>query len=827
MKRLIAVALTLLTALGASAQYQKQSGPQVEQNAPLETFANQQKVLFNFDWKFRLGALDGAAAPDLDDSAWRTLDLPHDFQFEQPWDKEVVSSSRAFKPLCEGWYRKHFTADPAWRGKRVYLDFDGIMYVSDVYVNGQKVASGEYGYLGFEAEISGYLKFDAPNVVAVYAATGPWNASRWYTGAGIFRDVYLEVKNPTHIARHGVYVTTPEVGHDQATVAVQVEVDGYQEHDASILVRILDPDGQEVASGRAGFPEHTLRKCVEVKMPEMTVLHPQLWSPDSPGLYTAEVEVRADGMLVDKASDRFGIRKVEFSQERGMTLNGEKLFLHGVADHHDLGALGAASYDTAIERLMLRLKAFGFNVIRCSHNPYSEQFTKIADRVGMLIVDELTDKWSNGEYWGGRVPFTDYWYKMIPEWIKRDRNSPSVVMWSLGNELQNRDAWAGFPTEDWGVTTYRIFDTLVKRYDDTRKTTVAMFPSRAGGIYRDRPEYETYLVPPELACVTEVASFNYRWKAYSGYLEHAPHLIIFQSEATTRELLGPYYGMDQDKMVGLAYWGAVEYWGESDGWPKKGWNYSFFDHTLATYPTAYLVRSVFKADEPLVHIGVLEAEQKSSWWNDILSGRAEMSEFYYKPAKGDTITLQVFSNCDEVELFMNGKSLGVKQNVRADEATRKGVAKEDKYTNNFLWKNLSYEPGKVIAVGRNNGKEVARHQLETPGKAVALKMTVETPNDFHADGMDLQYIRFQAVDSKGRAVSNYEGTITLDIKGEASLVAFDNGDHFTNSYFETSTVNLYRGGALAILRSTRNAGKVTVTAQTPGLKSAKATITTK
>ncbi|MBR1877826.1 MAG: DUF4982 domain-containing protein, partial [Paludibacteraceae bacterium] len=215
------------------------------------------------------------------------------------------------------------------------------------------------------------------------------------------------------------------------------------------------------------------------------------------------------------------------------------------------------------------------------------------------------------------------------------------------------------------------------------------------------------------------------------------------------------------------------------------------------------------------------------WWNDILSGRAEMSEFYYKPAKGDTITLQVFSNCDEVELFMNGKSLGVKQNIRADEATRKGVAKEDKYTNNFLWKNLSYEPGKVIAVGRNAGKEVARHQLETPGKAVALQMTVETPNDFHADGMDLQYIRFQAVDSKGRAVNNYEGTITLDIKGEASLVAFDNGDHFTNTYFETNTVNLYRGGALAILRSTRNAGKVTVTAQTPGLKSAKATITTK
>lgn len=809
MKRLITVALTLLAALGASAQYQQQSGPQVEQNAPLETFANQQKVLFNFDWKFRLGALDGAAAPGLDDSAWRTLDLPHDFQFEQPWDKEVVSSSRAFKPLCEGWYRKHFTADPSWRGKRVYLDFDGIMYVSDVYVNGQKVASGEYGYLGFEAEISGYLKFDAPNVVAVYAATGPWNASRWYTGAGIFRDVYLEVKNPTHIARHGVYVTTPEVGHDRATVAVQVEVDGYQEHDASILVRILDPDGKPVASSQAGFPEHTLRKCVEVKMPEMTVLHPQLWSPDSPGLYTAEVEVRADGMLVDKVSDRFGIRKVEFSQERGMTLNGEKLFLHGVADHHDLGALGAASYDTAIERLMLRLKAFGFNVIRCSHNPYSEQFTKIADRVGMLIVDELTDKWSNGEYWGGRVPFTDYWYKMIPEWIKRDRNSPSVVMWSLGNELQNRDAWAGFPTEDWGVTTYRIFDTLVKRYDDTRKTTVAMFPSRAGGIYRDRPEYETYLVPPELACVTEVASFNYRWKAYPGYLEHAPHLIIFQSEATTRELLGPYYGMDQDKMVGLAYWGAVEYWGESDGWPKKGWNYSYFSHTLEPYPQAWLMKSAFIPEEPVVRVAVAEGSEALKDWNDVVVGQQTYTSSWNFP-DGSKQQVAVFSNAEQVELLVNGISLGRKANANTEPGTQHIVT----------WKDVPYgKGGSIEAVGYNGGREVARHRVETAGKAVALRVEAETPDSWVADGMDLQYLKVYAVDRKGRVVPDFAGTLKVSVEGAATLLTLDNGDHYTEELSYGVDSKAMRGGFLqVILRSSRTPGTVTVNLSSPSLK---------
>ncbi|MBQ9660225.1 MAG: DUF4982 domain-containing protein [Bacteroidales bacterium] len=807
-KRLIISTVLLLATMGASAQYQRQSGPQVEPNSPLETFADQQKVLFNFDWKFRLGPLDGAAAPGLDDSAWRSLDLPHDFQFEQPWDKDVVSSSRAFKPLCEGWYRKHFQADPAWQGKRVYLDFDGIMYVSDVYVNGEKVASGEYGYLGYEAEISRYLKYDAPNVVAVYASTGPWNASRWYTGAGIFRDVYLEVKNPTHIARHGVFVTTPEVGRDRATVALQVEVDGYKNHDASIRARIFAPDGSVVGTAEAGFPKLTKRTRVEVAMPEVAVARPQLWSPDSPALYEAEVEVWADGMLVDRRREHFGIRRVEFSQERGLTLNGEKVFLRGVADHHDFGALGAASYDTAIERLFVQLKAFGFNSVRCSHSPYGERFTKIADRMGILVVDELIDKWSNEEYWGGRVPFTDYWYKLIPEWIKRDRNCPSVVMWSLGNELQNRDVWAGFPTEDWGVTTYKIFDTMVKRYDPTRKTTVAMFPSRAGAI-RDEPEFPTYLVPPELSCITEVASFNYQWKVYPGYLENAPHLIIYQSEATTRELLGPYYGMDRDKMVGLAYWGAVEYWGESNGWPKKGWNYSYFSHTLEPYPQAWLLKSAFIPEEPVVRVAVADGSATIEEWNDELVGQQTYSSTWNFPA-GSRQQVAVFSNAEQVELFVNGKSLGRKANDNTEPGTQHIVT----------FKDVPYgKGGSIEAVGYNAGREVARHRIETAGKAVALRVEAETPDSWEADGMDLQYLKVYAVDRKGRVVPGFSEPVTVSVEGAASLLTLDDGDHYTEQLSYGVDTKAMRGGFLqVILRSRRESGPVTVRLTSPSLK---------
>jgi len=809
MKKLFIGALLLSLSLGAFAQYQREDGAQAAANAPWEQIASQRRQLFNFDWKFRLGQVADAADPALDDSAWRSLDLPHDFQFEQPWDKDVQSSSRAFKPMCEGWYRKHFTADPSWQGRQVCLEFDGIMYVSDVYINGKKVASGEYGYLGYEVEIGKYLKYDRPNVVAVYASTGPWNASRWYTGAGIFRDVYLEVRNATSIARHGIYVTTPEVSAARSTVALQVEVDGYQNHDASIRARILAPDGSVVGTTQAGFPEHTLRTRVEVPMPEVTVARPQLWSPDSPSLYTAEVEIWADGMLVDKASEHFGIRKLEFTQERGFLLNGEKIFLHGVANHHDLGALGAASFDTGIERLMLQLKSFGFNVIRCSHNPYSEQFTKIADRVGMLIVDELIDKWSDREYWGGREPFSAYWYKIIPEWIKRDRNSPSVILWSLGNELQNRDAWAGFPTEDWGVTTYRIFDTLVKRYDATRKTTVAMFPSRAGGIYRDRPEYNTYLVPPELACVTEVASFNYRWNAYPAYLEHAPHLIIFQSEATTRELLGPYYGMDRDKMVGLAYWGAVEYWGESDGWPKKGWNYSYFSHTLEPYPQAWLMKSAFIPEEPVVRVAVAEGSEALKDWNDIIVGQQTYTSTWNFPT-GSKQQVAVFSNAEQVELFVNGRSLGRKANDNTEPGTQHIVT----------WKDVPYgRGGSIEAVGYTAGREVARHRIETAGKAVALRVEAETPDSWEADGMDLQYLKVYAVDRKGRRVPDFSEPVTVSVEGAASLLTLDDGDHYTEQLsYGVDTKAMRRGFLQVILRSGREPGAVTVQFSSPSLK---------
>lgn len=746
------ILITLLSMLIPSsvimAQYQNVQEKAPLMNAPLEKFVSQQKTLFNFNWKFQLVTEENKnadfASPSLDDSSWRVLDLPHDFQFEQPWT-EAGGGARGFKPMCEGWYRKTFQADQLWKGKRVVMDFGGIIYLGDVYLNGHKIASTDYGYVGIEADLTPYLHFDKENVVAVYASTGPKKGSRWYTGGGLFRDVYLQVQNPTHIARHGIYITTPEVALDEAIVAIQVEVDGWQKHEVLVRTTVRNPEGKVVGSTQNTMPAHTHQACIELKLPAITLKDPQLWSYNTPQLYSADVVVVADGMVVDSITEQFGVRKLEFSPEFGFKLNGEKIFQQGNANHHDLGALGAASYDRAIERMMLQLKAFGYNTIRCSHNPYSDSFARIADRVGMLIVDELTDKWSDNDYWGGRRPFTQIWSDLIIEWIKRDRNRPSIILWSLGNELQIREGWAGFGgINDWGITTYRIFNQLVKRFDDSRLTTVAMFPARAGAITHHDKDFDSYLVPPELACATEVASFNYQSDKYAAYLQHKPALILFQSEAETNKLLEPFYNMDRKRTVGIAYWGSVEYWGESNKWPKKGWNYSFFDHTMHPYPQAYLIKSAFMPEVPEVHIGVVDAAgAESVSWNDVIVGRMALNERWnYEP--GSKQSLFTYTNAHSVELLVNGKSIGTQQN----DTTKINLR------NMIYWKDVPYSNGGSLeAIARDkNGNEVARHRIESAGKAVALKIEAETPTDWKADGMDLQYINVTAVDKKGRPV---------------------------------------------------------------------------
>ena len=847
--RKLLLMLALAMGLTTSAQYQEVKERKTDGNRPLAEFASEKDVLFNCGWKFQLVTKDNKttdfASPQLDDSQWRTLDLPHDFQFEQPWT-EGGGGARGFKPSCEGWYRKTFTVPESWQGLNVKLDFGGIIYLGDVYINGTKVASTDYGYVGLEADLTKYLRYGGENVVAVYASTGPKKGSRWYTGAGLFRDVRLQLENPTHIARHGVYIIS-EVYSSTSKINIQVEVDGWQKRkNVCIRARVIDAEGNVVGKATGTMPKYTKQTSTEVMLTTVNIADAKLWDIDSPYLYSADVVVEADGMVVDSVREQFGIRKLEFSKDFGFKLNGRKVFLKGISNHHDMGALGAAAFDDGIERMMRRLKEFGFNHIRCSHNPYSESFTKIADRVGLLIVDELTDKWSDNDYWGGRRPFTMLWPQMITEWVKRDRNSPSVIMWSLGNELQIREGWAGYQgLNDWGVTMYRVMDQVVKRWDKTRKTTVGQYPARAGAIAKKDRDFNKYLVPPEMAQATEVASLNYQSDKYAAYLEHCPEMIIYQSEAETSAWLAPYYNMDHERMVGMAYWGAIEYWGESNRWPKKGWNYSFFDHTCRPLPQAWLAKSAFCEDEPVVRIGVLDTQGSETVnWNDVNVGQTALLD-HWNHAANSKQQIYTFTNAHAVELIVNGKSIGTKENNGTGNMR-----------NAILWKDIDYgKGGSIVAIARNkDGKETARHEMQTAGKAVRLVVNEEqnilrstgvrseelgirsegvqecrsvdnsmasTPSSLnsHLSSNSLTYLNITATDSKGRIVPGYNEPLTATVEGGATLYALDNHDHYTSELFHNvNTKNMKNGRMQVILRRSNKPGKIVLKVATPSFK---------
>ena len=794
MKRLL---LTLLGALAFALLYA--SEPQTR----LQTS-------FNFDWKFaRCDSSvpeEGPQQNGFDDAAWEDVNLPHDFQISQPWvapsaserpDKSdpganVVSrlSSRGFKAMGKAWYRKSFVPSEEWKGRRVLVDFQGIMYVGDVFLNGERIGGTDYGYLGFEVDITSRLKWGEENVLAVLADTRDPLNSRWYTGGGLYRDVNIVVTDENlYLTRHPLYITTPAVQDSHADVTVGFEVANRTKQAFEAELVVTDAEGRTVLRKKDSFK---LRQSpYEYSFGSLTINNPHLWDCDDPYLYNATVTLYdSEGKATDSFSEKFGVRSIEYSPKFGLKLNGKKVLLKGIANHHSLGALGAAAYPRAIEKRLQLLKSFGFNHIRTSHNPYSKDFLDLCDKYGILVVDELYDKWLD-QYCGGRTEWMSLWQKDIPEWIKRDRTHPCVVMWSLGNELQTY--WS-LPFADWGVTAYRMQKVLLGRYDTTRPVTVAMHP-------RGRNQ-DTNELPAPLALETDIASYNYRYMYFPTDAKNFPNMIFYQSEANTSNMGPNFFEMDLDKVVGLAYWGQIDYLGESGGWPAKGWAQGSFDISLQPKPLAYLLKSMFVPEEPVVHIGIVDRNE-DLMWNDVQVGTARMSD-HWNRREGSTLTLYTYTNCEEVELYVCGKSVGVKKNL------------DGKSRNKLKWDGVQYKKGYIEAVGRNDGKVVCRHRIETAGKPVKLILEADN-SDWKADGMDLQHIRVTAVDSKGRRCPQAQQMLSFSVEGDASLVAVDNGNIYSDELHCASSRSLYQGSALAILRSGREGGKVTLKVSCEGI----------
>ena len=745
------------------------------------------------------------------------VNLPHDFLIGQDWvapdaserpdDSDAGSnvrsrlSPRGFKEMGIGWYRYELTPKAEWKGKRILLDFQGIMLVGDVYLNGKRIGGTDYGYLGFDVDVSKLLKFGEVNEIAVKADTRNPNNSRWFTGAGLYRDVNLIVTDKDlYFPRHPLFIRTV----NNQEVKIRANIFNQQKKAKAagtfipVEVRILDADGHVVAQQKTDVDFNAKWRDREYELSAIKIENANLWSCDTPYLYTAEVTLYDnEGKMADQIREPFGVRTIEMNPQHGLLVNGKKVLLQGFANHHTLGALGAAAYPRAIEKRLKMMKEFGFNHVRTSHNPYSEDFLRLCDRLGILVVDELYDKWL-AQYAGGRVAWESLWQKDIPEWVKRDRNHPSVVLWSLGNELQQ---YSNLPFNDWGVTAYELQKQLLHRYDDTRLTTVAMHPR-----YRN---LDTDSIPADLAVATEVNSYNYRYMYFPGDMKRYPEKTFYQSEASTAAMGPNFYEMDRDKVLGLAYWGAIDYLGESMGWPVKGWNQGVFDLSLQPKPDAYFVKSMF-SDEPTVHIGIIEKAGGNVQWNGINVSAGKLSENWNREA-GEKVSLYTYTNGDEVELFLNGKSLGVKKN-----------SDDPKLRARIKWDGIAYAPGTLLAVARKNGKVVARHQIETTGEAVALKM-VPDAETWHADGQDLMHVRVYAVDKKGRRVMNLKdknafSKLTFTVKGDADIVAVDNGNINSDELHvgkkqlnKTAERALYQGSALVILRAGTQPSKVELT----------------
>ena len=787
-------------------------------------------ISINCGWQFHRGDVKNISELKSTQGEDDVVNLPHDFLIGQDWVAPDASerpdnsdagsnvrsrlSPRGFKEMGIGWYRYELTPKAEWKGKRIVLDFQGIMLVGDVYLNGQRVGGTDYGYLGFDIDLSKLLKWGQVNEIIVKADTGKPNNSRWYTGGGLFRDVNLIVTDKNlYFPRHPLFIRT--VNNKEIKIRANIlNLQKTKKSQIPVEVKILNAEGKVVTLQKSDLHFNAKWRDREYELPSISLEDAKLWSPDSPYLYTAEVTLYDnEGNIVDQIREPFGIRTIEMNPEKGLLVNGKKVLLKGYANHHTLGALGAAAYPRAIEKRLKLMKEFGMNHIRTSHNPYSEDFLKLCDKYGILVVDELYDKWLT-QYAGGRVEWESLWQKDIPEWVKRDRNHPSVILWSLGNELQQ---YSNLSFNDWGVTAYKLQKELLHRYDDTRLTTVAMHPR-----YRN---LETDSIPADLAVATEVNSYNYRYMYFPGDMKRYPEKTFYQSEASVAAMGPNFYEMDRDKVLGLAYWGAIDYLGESMEWPIKGWNQGVFDLSLQPKPDAYFVKSMF-SEEPVVHIGIIEKSGGNIQWNGINVSAGKLSENWNREA-GEQVSLYTYTNGDEVELFLNGKSLGVKKN-----------SNDPKLRARIKWDNIAYAPGTLVAVAKKNGKVVARHQIETTGEAVALKL-VPDMETWHADGKDLMHVHIYAVDKKGRRVLNVKDAkafdkLTFTVKGDANIVAVDNGNiasdelHIGKTQLEkTIQRHLFQGSALVILRAGDKPGKIELSVAGEKMKAKKLVLNTK
>jgi beta-galactosidase len=782
--------------------------------------ANIRDRSFDSGWRFLRADAPGAEATGFVDSAWRTLDVPHDWSIEDlPPQEKSPDRVGPFAPGQSqggdstghvvggtGWYRKHFTLTPAESNKLVAVRFDGVYMNADLWINGKHLGNHPYGYTSFEFDLTPYLKpAGQENVVAVRVRNEGKN-SRWYSGSGIYRHAWLTVTDPVHVPTWGLFVTTPEVSNEKAVVKIASEVRNNTgaEVDVTVYARVLNAKGETVQTTASklrlsGNETRTVEQLIEVRSPK-------LWSPDSPELYAAEIGIVTAGKTLDRTSSRFGIRKIEVDAENGFRLNGKVFKLKGGCMHHDNGPLGSATIDRAEERRVELMKANGFNAIRTSHNPPSPAFLDACDRLGVLVVDEAFDCWQNaknGEDY--HLYFKDWAERDIASMVRRDRNHPSVVIWSIGNEISEQ-----FHAE----ATAKMLREAVLSHDATRPITQAVC-SDWGDVMRNWDQLS------DVAFLhLDIGGYNYLRDKYESDHSRNPKRVMMGTESYPQDFFDNWALVEKHPyIIGDFVWTAMDYFGESGighttpsnekdsflmPWPwYNAWcgdiDVCGFKKPQSYYRDVVLGRSQI---EMAVHAPLPDGvtEHVSSWgWPD------EIRSWNWAGREGKPMQVVIYSRCDSVRLELNGKVIG-----------EKPVSGTTKLTARF---DVPYQPGELRATGLVGGKPVASTLLRTADKPAEVRLTADR-SLIRADRNDLSYVTVEVIDRRGMVVPDATIPVRFTVTGAGELAATGSTAPNDASSFRLPFRKTHQGRCLAILRPQGGPGQITLKAEAGGLKAA-------
>jgi beta-galactosidase len=789
-KASIGTTLLVITTVLASASIGQAADGSRSQPAPTSSTFGRSITSFDPDWRFIKSDATGAEKPEFDDSAWGTLDVPHDWSIEGPFSKtNPTNRSGGYLPAGVGWYRKHFTLPMADSGRRVFIEFDGVMANSDVWINGYKLGHRPYGYVSFRYELTDHLSFgNAQNVLGVRADNSQQPASRWYTGAGIYRHVRLVVTDPVHIEAWSTFVTTPEISTDRALVHLRTSVVNQSDADrnAEIAVSLLGPDGREIQKGTLQPRDVPSGKSTTFEQ-DLTVASPQLWDLDHPNLYVASTQVRDGEQILDEERTTFGIRSTRFDADTGFWLNGRNLKLKGVCLHHDDSAFGAAVPLGVWERRLEQLRSVGTNAIRTSHNPPAPEFLDLCDRMGFLVMDEMFDGWTVSKSKYDYHLYFDKWSTIdTRDTVLRDRNHPSIVLYSAGNEVKD--------TSD-PVLAKHVLGSLLQVFhetDPTRPVTQALLRPNTTHDYNDG-----------FADMLDVVGQNYR----------DDELAAAHAQKPSRKILGTENGYtlktwlafrDNRALGGQFLWTGYDYLGESPGWPMVAFNYGMFDRVGTPRPRAFQ-RQSWWTDQPMVYATrriAPDATQPTDPGFGLDRGpQVLFPDWTPASLAPHPENVEVYSNCHQVELFLNGTSLGAK--ARPDNDAPRS------------W-TVAFEPGALRAVATNGGQVVATHELKTADKPARIVLTTDHAK-LKPSWDDVAMVEATVVDDNGVLVPTATDLIRFKIDGPGRIVATDSGDNSSHELFQASERHAYQGRCFALIKANSEAGSISVTATASGL----------